>query len=106
MIHMLTKFPFIIKYHNFLGIWNTSDIVMRNIFPSNQLAQILVPYGFSLPILVILGAYSTATFRGVARSPDDNYTLFLVVYEHPIVVLYEMFVKLDKAVQSFRGNNQ
>ena len=66
------------------GTWETTDIVMSSLFPRNKLAQILVPFGFGLPILVSLGVYNTASFRGVARLPEDNYSLFPVVYKHPL----------------------
>ena len=66
------------------GTWETTDIVMSSLFPRNKLAQILVPFGFGLPILVSLGVYNTASFRGVARLPEDNYSLFPVVYRHPL----------------------
>ena len=83
------------------GIWNSADLLMARAFPPNTFAWVLVPFGVSVPILIILGAYSTATFRGVASNPRDNCKMFLVEYENPYAMLLKCVRKTEELRQSY-----
>jgi len=83
------------------GIWNSADLLMAKAFPPNTFAWVLVPFGVSVPILIILGAYSTATFRGVASNPRDNCKMFLVEYENPYAMLLKCVRKTEELQQRY-----
>ena len=87
-------------------MWNSIDKLMAHALPNNPVAQILIPWAVAVPILILLGAYSTATFRGVASLPKEHFTLFLVEYEHPLVVFMDFMFRVDEAWQNFRKKNR